>query len=66
MSRLSDKYQVPQTAINNMIKDGVISCSWETYDQVYELKKQGKSVDEISDITHISRRHVYSILNRVK
>lgn len=66
MSILSDKYGVPEPAIRNMIKDGVISCSWATYEEVANLRKQGKTVDEIAIHFQVSRRHIYNILNKVK
>lgn len=66
MSILSEKYKVPESTIKNMIDDGVISCSWNTYDEIIKLKREGKSPDEIADATHVSKRYVYSILNRVK
>ncbi len=66
MSILSDKYGVPEKAIKNMIKDGVISCSWETYDEVVRMKKEGKSVDDIAAQINTSRRNIYLILAKVK
>lgn len=66
MSILSDKYGVPEPAIKNMIRDGVISCSWETYEEVIKLHREGKSTAEISDTTRISIRYVQKIIARTK
>lgn len=66
MSLLSEKYKIPESTIKTMIADGVISCSWNTYDEIIKLKRAGKTPDEIADTTHMSKRYVYSILNRVK
>lgn len=62
MSILSDKYKVPEPVIKNMIQDGVISTKWIGRDEVFKLHGQGKSVQEISDATHMSIRHIYRIL----
>lgn len=63
---LSDKYGVPNDTIKKMIKDGVISCSWNNYERVSELKKSGKSIDDIVFETGYSRRMVFYILSRVQ
>lgn len=66
MSILSDKYKIPEPTIKNMIKDGVISCSWVGWEEVYKLHKEGKSVREIAAACNIGYRTVYDILNRVQ
>lgn len=66
MSILSNKYNVPEQTIQNMIKDGVISCSWPLYDDVRKLKTEGKTATEIADTLNISQRYVYKILNCTK
>lgn len=66
MSILSDKYKIPEPTIKNMIKDGVISCSWETFEEVNRLHAEGKSSAEIADATRISIRYVQKILARTK
>lgn len=66
MSILSNKYNIPPETVNKMIKDGVISCSWPTYDRVYELHQSGKSTSEISDMVNISQRAVQYILKKAK
>lgn len=66
MSVLSNKYNIPEETVSKMIKDGVISCSWSTYDEVTAMRKNGKSVDEIASTFGVSRRHIYNILGKVK
>jgi len=66
MSLLSEKYNIPPETVQKMIKDGVISCSWPTYDHIYELWKSGKSTSEISEIVHVSQRNVQYILKKTK
>lgn len=34
---LSNKYGIPQETVNQMIKDGVISCKYPRYEEVYNL-----------------------------
>lgn len=66
MSELAKKYNIPAEAISKMIKDGVISCSWPNYEEVYKLHTQGKSSTEISDITHMTTRNVRYIISKFK
>lgn len=35
MKELSNKYKVPEETLKLMVKDGVISCSWPGYDEIY-------------------------------
>lgn len=66
MSILSDKYKVPEPVIKNMIRDGVISCSWSVYDEVVKMHSAGKSIDDIAFDTKMSTRNVRYILKKVK
>lgn len=66
MSVLSNKYNIPQETVDKMIKDGVISCSWPNYEQVYELFKKGMSTSEISFHTGMSQRNVRYVIARLK
>lgn len=66
MSVLSEKYNIPAETVNKMIKDGVISCSWSNYEEVYQLFKKGMSTSEISFHTRMSERNVRYILTKLK
>lgn len=66
MSYLSSKYNIPPETVKNMTKDGVISCKWSGYERVYELRSQGKLIDDISFETGYSQRTVLYILSRCK
>lgn len=48
---LSNKYNISQDVINKMVKDGVISCTWPMYEEIYAMyqssKSSGKSKTEI-------------------
>lgn len=48
---LSNKYGIPQETVKRMVQDGVISCSWPLYEDVYaryqELLKTGQSKNQI-------------------
>lgn len=66
MSILSDKYGVPEKAIKNMIKDGVIAYSWNTVEEAARLKREGKSIDDIAFELNMSPRNVLYLLAKVK
>lgn len=66
MSILSDKYGLPEETVKKMMRDGVISCSWDTYDQIAKLKREGKTWDEIAFETGMSIRNAQYIYSRVK
>lgn len=36
---LSNKYNIPQETVNKMVKDGVISCTWPMYEEIYSMYK---------------------------
>ena len=71
MSELSNKYNIPESTIKQMIRDGVISCTWAKYEEVYACYKSlsGKVdsvVVEVSDRTNVPIRTVYYILKQFK
>lgn len=35
--KLCNKYNIPEETINKMVKDGVLSCSWPRYEEVYAV-----------------------------
>lgn len=72
---LSKKYNVPQNAINEMVKDGVISCSWPKYEEIYEdftrtasgsLKNITAVYIELAEKHHVSEKTVRDAINRFK
>lgn len=71
---LSNKYNVPQETIKKMINDGVISCSWPMYEEIYEMYEQslntGKSKTliyyEISEKKGVSERTVRDVISKMK
>lgn len=66
MSYLPEKYNVPPETIQNMMKDGVISCKWEGYETVTKMRSEGRSIDDIIYETGYSRRTVFEILKVCK
>ena len=62
MSYLPEKYNVPPETIKKMINDGVISCKWSGYETVHNLRREGRSIDDIMYETGFSRRRVFEIL----
>lgn len=73
MSALSEKYGTSEETIKRMINDGVISCTWAKYEDVYSTYQtlsgtyKGESlVIEVSIRTNVPERTVYHILSRFK
>lgn len=66
MSYLSEKFNIPQETVKSLIKNGIISCSWEGYEEVYDLHKQGKSIGEIAIITGRCKTGVHTIIQKYK
>ncbi len=70
---ISKKYGVPKETIQRMVNDGVLSCMWTSYDQVYamfesKLNAGGKTktsiYEEIADATGMTSRNVQYIISR--
>ncbi len=66
MSYLSDKFNVPESTIKNMIKSGVISSKWAGWEEVIALYKQGKSQIDIAIITNRSEASVSEIVKEFR
>lgn len=64
MSHLSDKYGVPEEAIKTMVKDGVISCSMESYHEIVYHYKQSNSMQKTADHFNITKQRVYQIVHQ--
>lgn len=49
--KLSNRYNIPQETINKMIKDGVLSSKWPSYEEIYTLYlsmiSSGKSKEQL-------------------
>jgi hypothetical protein len=74
--KLSNKYNIPQSTINQMVNDGVIGCQWTQYEKVYEefqaLYASGKSKSEIYmdlsikyKMSDRTVRHIISIIGKI-
>lgn len=63
---LSEKYNIPEETIKRMMKDGVISCSWDICDDIKKMREQGKSWDDISFKTGMTIRNCQYILKKAK
>lgn len=73
MSALSEKYGISEAAVKQMIKDGVISCSYEKYNEIWECYKNlsttGKCdgiVLEVATRTGVGKTLVYDVINMFK
>lgn len=69
---LSNKYGIPQETVNQMVKDGVISCSWPMYEEVFSMYQtlmresgaiKSHVIISISEKKGLSERHVREIIN---
>lgn len=68
---LSNKYNIPKETIQKMVNDGVISCSWPMYEDIYEMYQKSMAVGgksktqifyEIAEAKGISERTVKNII----
>lgn len=66
MSELSKKYNIPCETVNKMIKDGIISCSWTVYEEVYKQWTSGMTIGDIAFKHHMTERNVCYILKKFK
>lgn len=68
--KICNKYNIPQETFDKMVRDGIISCSWPLYEEIYTMFKaalpSGKSKQtiyyEIAEKKHISESSVKSII----
>jgi DNA-directed RNA polymerase specialized sigma subunit len=66
MSEFQNKYNLTETQVKAMIKDGWLSCSIPHYEQVIYHYKQNQSATETANHFGISRSEVYYIIGRFK
>jgi hypothetical protein len=72
MKALSDKTGVPEEHLKTLMDKGVISCSWEGYEEVYyhykSLKDSGISQEQAMSQTsvdkNVSRSHVWNVIKK--
>ncbi len=72
---LSSKYNIPQETIKNMVKDGVISCTWPMYEEIYAMYQQSMAIGgktkteiyyEIAQEKRVSENTVKNAIKAVK
>ncbi len=70
---ISNKYGIPEETFKKMVNDGLISCSWPVYDEVYTEYKRQMSVPgaitsrveiQVADKFKMSDRNVRKIVKR--
>jgi hypothetical protein len=73
MSELSNKYNIPESAVKNMIKDGWITCSVSKWEEIYQCFKATKQATgkcdqhvavDVSAKMGISERWVIEIVKK--
>lgn len=72
---LSKKYNIPQSTVQKMVNDGVISCSWPMYEKIYadfqsSITVGGKSITaiyyEVAEKNNVSEKTVRDVVNKLK
>lgn len=70
--KLCNRYNIPQETINQMVKDGVISCTWPMYEEIYtmfESRKGTKSKEQIymdiAEMKNMSPRTVRYMIEKI-
>lgn len=72
---LSKKYNIPKETVQKMVNDGVISCSWPMYEEIYDMYQRSMAVGgktkteifyEISEAKNVSKRTVEYVIARFK
>lgn len=68
---LSKKYNIPKGTVQRMINDGVISCSWPMYEEIYEMYQKSMAIGgktktqiyiEIAEAKGVSERTVKDVI----
>lgn len=70
---LSEKYNIPKQTVQRMVNDGVISCSWPMYEEIYEMYKKSMAIGgktkteiyyEIAEAKGVSERTVKYVISK--
>lgn len=70
---LSEKYKIPRETIQKMVNDGVISCSWPMYEEIYAMYKKSMAIGgktktqifyEIAEAKGVSERTVQYVITK--
>lgn len=72
---LSEKYNIPKATIQKMVNDGVISCSWPMYEEIYTMYQNSMSIGgktkteifyEIAEAKKVSPETVKHAINKFR
>jgi hypothetical protein len=72
---LSEKYNIPKDTIQKMVNDGVISCSWPMYEEIYTMYQNSMSIGgktkteifyEIAEVKKVSPETVKHAINKFR
>lgn len=70
---LSKKYNIPNETVQRMVNDGVISCSWPMYEEIYAMYCQSISCGgktktevyyEIAEKKKVSEKTVRDVVHK--
>lgn len=72
---LSKKYNIPKETIQKMVNDGVISCSWPMYEEIYNMYQASMAIGgktkteifyEIAEAKKVSTETVKHAVNKFR
>lgn len=66
MTEFERKYNLNETQLKALIKDGWISCSIPLYEEVIIHYRSSQSMQKTADNFGISKAQVYNIVHRLK
>jgi hypothetical protein len=65
MSEFAKKYDLKESSMKALIKDGWLSCSIISYEEVVIHYRESKSMQKTADHFNVSKKHVYDIVHRL-
>lgn len=64
MSEFAKKYDLKESSMKALIRDGWITCSIPTYEEIIIHYRQSGSMQKTADHFNCSKKHVYSVVHR--
>lgn len=66
MSEFAKKYDIREETVELLIRDGWVTCSLPMYEKVIVHYRNSKSMQKTADELGLSKRHVHTIVHRLK
>jgi predicted DNA-binding protein YlxM (UPF0122 family) len=64
MSEFCKKYDLKETQMKALIKDGWITCSLPQYEEIIVHYRSSQSMQKTADAFNVSKKTVYDIVHR--